>query len=399
MYKLVPKLELNKRVENLANTLKENDLDACLISGLTNLYYYTGTIQNGLLFVTSESKAYFFVRKSFERAKLESGLENLYPLKGMKNLEDELKEKLGFLPETLGFEGDILPVALFERYKKSLSNCKFKDFSFYLKQIRAVKSDFEINCIKKAGKQIEDMFEFMKQHIKVGVSEIELAAISESFVRKAGHQGSIRMRTFNAELFYSVIAVGENANLPTNFDGPSGSKGLYPAAVHPAGTDKVEKGKPVLFDYMGGYMGYLCDNTRIYFIGKPSKELLDAHNKCVEIQNMIAEMLVPGAIPSEIFAKTVEYAQSINFYENLMGYGSNQVKFFGHGVGLEVDEFPVIAPKFNIPLQEGMVIALEPKKYFKGVGGVGVENTFKVTKSGGERMIDYPDDMIILSES
>jgi Xaa-Pro aminopeptidase len=399
MYQLVQKSELYTRVENLATYLKQNHLDACLISGLTNLYYYTGTIQNGLLFVTADGDAFFFVRKSFERAQAESGLDNVFQLKGMKNLESELKDKIGFLPETIGFEGDILPVILFEKYKNSLPNCKFKDFSFYLKQIRAVKSDFEINCIKKAGRQIADMFEFMKQHIKVGVSEIELAAISESFVRKAGHQGSIRMRTFNAELFYSVICVGDNANLPTNFDGPSGSKGLYPAAIHPAGTDTVKKGIPVLFDYMGAYMGYLCDNTRIYFVGKPSKELTDAHNKCIEIQNMIAEKLVPGAIPSEIFEETVAYAKSMNFYDNLMGYKSNKVKFFGHGVGLEVDEFPVIAPKFNIPLQEGMVIALEPKKYFKDIGGVGVENTFQVTKEGGKKMINYPDDMIVLEES
>jgi len=397
MYQLVSKEEIKIRIEKLAQKLKKHNVECCLISGLTNLYYYTGTIQNGLLFVIANGNYVYFVRKSYERACEESGLDSLIPLKGMKTLEGDLKKQLGNLPQTIGFEGDILPAQLFERYKKTLPNCKFIDFSFPLREIRAVKSRFEIDCIKKAGAQISAMFEYMKDYVKVGVSEIELAAISESFVRKAGHQGSIRMRTFNAELFYSVISAGENANLPTNFDGPSGSKGLYPSAVHPAGRDLVEEGKPVLFDYMGAYMGYMCDNTRIYFVGKPSNELLYAHNKCVEIQNILAEKLVPGAIPSQIFEEVKNYAENEGFYENLMGYGSNQVKFFGHGVGLEVDEFPVIAPRFDIPLEEGMVVALEPKKYIKGIGGVGVENTFEVTKNGGQRMIDYPDEMIIVN--
>lgn len=396
MYKLIPSEELNKRIENLSLKLKENNVNACLISGLTNLYYYTGTIQNGLLFVSSENEAIFYVRKSFERAVKESGLDKVFPLKGMKNLENQLENDFGYSFETIGFEGDILPVQLFERYKKGLPNSKFIDFSFPLRKIRAVKSQFEIDCVKQAGIQIAKMYEHMKNFVKPGVTEIELSSIAEAFVRKEGHQGSIRMRTFNAELFYAVICAGDSANYPTNFDGPSGSIGLYPSAVHPSGYEKVEIGKPVLFDFMGAYMGYLCDNTRIYFCGQPSNELLDAHKKCIEIQNMLANLLKPGEIPSEIFEKVKNYAEKINFYENLMGYGSNQVGFFGHGVGLEVDEFPVIAPKFNMPLKEGMVVALEPKKYFKGIGGVGIENTFVVTNNGGQRMIDYPDEMILI---
>lgn len=396
MYQLVPEKEINTRIKKLADQLTKNNVAVCLISGLTNLYYYTGTIQNGLLFVDGNGQSVFFVRKSYERAVAESSLKNIEMLKSMKTIGDELKKVFGYIPENIGFEGDILPVQLYFLYQKSFSNCQFIDFSFPLREIRAVKSNFEIECIKKAGLQIASMYEYMKDFIRPGISEIELSSISEAFVRKAGHQGSIRMRTFNAELFYAVICAGPSANIPTNFDGPSGSKGLYPSAVHPSGNDIVEIGKPVLFDYMGAYMGYLCDNTRIYFCGKPSDEILDAHNKCIEIQNILAEKLVPEAIPSQIFHEVKQYAEKIGFYENLMGFENNQVKFFGHGVGLEVDEFPVIAPKFDLPLKEGMVVALEPKKYLKDIGGVGVENTFAVTKKGGERMISYPDDMIII---
>ncbi|BBB32542.1 peptidase M24 [Thermotomaculum hydrothermale] len=395
-YPLVPESELKKRIEKLAKKLKENNVDACLIAGISNIYYYTGTIQNGVFFANAEGKHAFFVKKSFERAKIESKLENIFPLTSLKNIEGDLKAVFGFLPETVGFEGDVLPFALYQRYSKALSNTKLIDFSLPLRLIRSVKSKWEIENIRQAGKQLSRLFEHMKGFIKEGVSEIEIAAESERFARLSGHQGTIRMRGFNAELFYSVICAGETANLPTNFDGPSGSLGLYPSAIHPAGTKKAEKGKPVLFDFMGAYMGYLCDGTRIYHIGKPLKETEYAHNKCIEIQNFIAENLKPGTLPSEIYLKTVEKAKKENFYENLMGFKSNQVKFFGHGVGLEVDEFPVITEKFNFPLEENMVIAIEPKKYIDKIGGVGVENTFLVTKNGGEKLIDYPDNLIIV---
>ncbi len=395
-YPLVPEKELKNRIEKLGDRLKKNGIDCCLIAGISNIYYYTGTIQNGVFFCLSDRNNAFFVKKSFERAKNESGLKNIYPLKGMKNLEEELKNVFGFSPETIGFEGDILPCSLFKRYEKAFPEAKFIDFSLDLRLIRSVKSEWEIENIKKAAGQLEKLFEHMRGFIKEGMSEIEIAAESERYVRLLGHQGTIRMRGFNAELFYSVICAGESANLPTNFDGPSGSQGLYPSAIHPAGTKKVEKGKPVLFDFMGGYMGYLCDGTRIYLSGKPSKEIEYAQKKCIEIQNFIAEQLKPGAIPSEIYIKTVEKAKRENFYENLMGFKSNQVKFFGHGVGLEVDEFPVIADKFNFPLEENMVIALEPKKYIENIGGVGVENTFAVKKGGGEKLINYPDEIILI---
>ena len=396
MYRLVPESELKLRMKKLSEKLKENNVDACLIAGISNLYYYTGTIQNGIFILTADNKHAFFVKKSYDRAKLESKLENIFPLTSLKNIGDELKNIFGFIPKTIGFEGDVLPFALYKRYSKAFSESKLIDFSIPLRIIRSVKSNWEIENIKKAGEQLSKLFEHMKGFIKEGVSELEIAAESERFVRLSGHQGIIRMRTFNAELFYSVICAGETANLPTNFDGPSGSEGLYPSAIHPAGRKRVEKGKPVLFDFMGAYMGYLCDGTRIYHIGKPEKEVEYAHNKCIEIQNFIAENLKTGAIPSEIYRKAVEKAKRENFYENLMGFKSNQVKFFGHGVGLEVDEFPVITDRFDFPLEENMAIAVEPKKYLENIGGVGVENTFIVSKNGGEKVIDYPDDLIVI---
>ena len=94
-------------------------------------------------------------------------------------------------------------------------------------------------------------------------------------------------------------------------------------------------------------------------------------------------MLKPGAVPSEIY-NCVMNDLSVDFLENFMGFGNRTVKFLGHGIGLTIDELPVIAQGFDEPIQEGMVFALEPKKGIKDIGMVGIENTFIVTTEGGK---------------
>ena len=114
-----------------------------------------------------------------------------------------------------------------------------------------------------------------------------------------------------------------------------------------------------------------------------SDEVIEQHKKCVDIQDKMADMLRPGAIPAQIYREILDGLDS-TFKQNFMGFGKRRVKFLGHGIGLHVDEMPVIAEGFNEPLAEGMVLALEPKKGIKGVGMVGIENTFKVTRGGGQ---------------
>ena len=118
------------------------------------------------------------------------------------------------------------------------------------------------------------------------------------------------------------------------------------------------------------------------FGGTLPDEAIAIHRKCVAIQDQIVPLLVPGAIPSEIY-ETVTADLGPAFLENFMGYGDRSVQFLGHGIGLEIAENPVIARGFDKPLAEGMVIALEPKKGIPGIGMVGTENTFLVTPQGG----------------
>jgi Xaa-Pro aminopeptidase len=132
-----------------------------------------------------------------------------------------------------------------------------------------------------------------------------------------------------------------------------------------------------------GVNGYHSDKTMTYMFGEPlSEEIQKIHRQCVNIQNQVAEMLKPGNIPENIY-ETIMNGLSPEFQKNFMGYGNRRVKFLGHGIGLTVDELPVIARKFKEPLEENMVFAVEPKKGIEGIGMVGIENTFVVSPDGG----------------
>ena len=116
-----------------------------------------------------------------------------------------------------------------------------------------------------------------------------------------------------------------------------------------------------------------------------------------DIQEAVRCRLKPGAIPSQIYEEVFnKFVYPRGFEKHFMGFGSNQVPFLGHGIGLAIDEFPVIAGKVHTPLEANMVIAVEPKKGLEGIGLVGVENTFLVTDKGGEKLTPGSDEMTIV---
>ncbi len=217
------------------------------------------------------------------------------------------------------------------------------------------------------------------------MSETDLAAELFGVMIKEGHHGVTRFGMFDTEIVLGQIGFGESSIYPNYFNGPGGNYGMSPAVPVIGSRDrKLKSGDLVFIDVGCGVEGYNTDKTMTYMYGQPlPKYVLEIHSKCVSIQNEIAEMLKPGAIPSEIY-NTIINSLEKDFLQNFMGFGNRRVNFLGHGIGLLIDETPVIANGFNEPLQEGMVLALEPKKGIKDIGMVGIENTFIVTSNGGE---------------
>ncbi|GHT79004.1 peptidase M24 family protein [Actinomycetota bacterium] len=375
------KQELLARIQNLHSMLSAQgaNWDAAIVVDRVNQFYLTDTMQDGLFFLMPDGSYAYFVRKSFERACEESSLDNIFPMSGYK----DAFAKIGSID--VGFiETEIMPVAMLNRIQKYFGLQDIKPLDAILKNLRSVKSAYELSVMEESGRKHKHFLEqVIPEILRESISEAQLTAQSYARMVDLGYQGVCRFTMFQAELVIGQLGFGESSLYPFSFDGPGGSRGLCNAVQTMGSAERLlKKGDLVFVDVGFGIGGYHTDRTQVYlFGGKPSAELVQAHQTCLEVQKKAAAMLVPGAIPEEIYQKAL-LGLSPEFLQNFMGY-PKPVKFLGHGVGLYVDEYPVIAPDFTTPLKENMTIALEPKKGIAGLGMVGVEDTYVVTKNGG----------------
>ena len=379
----VPQDELMKRMARFRLRMdgRAPDWETALVIGKTNMYWIAGTMQDGMLVIPREGEATLWVRRSLERARLESVFPDIRP---MASYRDAAAAYHG-LPETIYLETESVPVAMFARLTKYFPFRQPKPLEPHLGAVRAVKSPWELALMKRAGeihrKVMEDRLPYM---LRSGMSEAELAVELYAAMVNEGHHGMARFGMFDTDVGTGQLAFGENSLYPAYFNGPGGSVGLGAAApVLGSRERKLSPGDLVFVDVGCGVDGYHTDKTMTcVFGGKLPAAAVEAHRRCVEVQDRIASMLVPGEIPSAIY-KTVMSPMDEAFLNDFMGVGSRRVKFLGHGVGLTIDELPVLAQGFDEPLEEGMAIAIEPKKGVAGVGMVGIENTFLVSPGGG----------------
>jgi Xaa-Pro aminopeptidase len=379
----VPREELERR---WAKVRRFMDSDALIILQNVDQFYLTGTLQTGVLWFPRDGEPLLAVRKSFERAKMESALKNVVPMKTYSELPSLLPNP----GETLGFETDVLPVSVYQQVSKYFPKSKIVDGSVAVRNARGVKTPYEIECIRRAAKQLDTMFLDIPAQLHEGLAEFELAARIEYVLRMAGHQGFTRVRRFNMEMHYGAVSFAETAAYPHAFDGPVGVRGLYAAAPMMGSRRKLKANEPVMIDICGGYAGYIADGSRTYSLGSVSQQMRDTHQYILDLNGWIEGQLRPGNVPSRIYQDILDRVAKTSFSKHFMGAGENQVRFVAHSVGLELDETPVIAPKFDTPLEPGVVLAVEPKVFYPGLGGVGVENTYLVTDNEAERLTHCP---------
>ncbi len=371
-------------------------MDGALILDPLNMYYYTGTMQQGVFFAPRSGEPVFLVRRSYERAQRETPLKRVFPLQGFSQLQATLAD-LGFRTNILGVAETTLSVSVFKTLAKAFPGGTFTDISALLGMIRAKKSDYEVGLIRKAGARHETVYDAIPSLIREGMTEWELGAEIHKAMMALGYTGIMRLAAFGGEMFTGIVSFGESGNYPTASVGPGGLMGLSPAFPLLGGKKKLGRGEPIFVDTGFGYEGYFTDKTRVFSLSAPPASALDAHKVCLDIQEAVRCRLKPGAIPSQIYEEVYnEFVYPRGFEKHFMGFGSNQVPFLGHGIGLAIDEFPAIAGKVHTPLEANMVIALEPKKGLEGIGLVGVENTFLVTDEGGEKLTSGSDVMTIV---
>jgi Xaa-Pro aminopeptidase len=351
------------------------------VTGKINQYYLTGTVQEGIFLLRPNGSYGFFVRKSLERALDESPLKNIYPMRSYQ----EAAAVFGAEAGNLLVEAETLPLAALERLKKYFRFDAVTSMENAFRAVRAVKTPYEIMVMEASGAAHRALMEaVIPGLLREGLSEAEFSAAVFYEMVKLGHHGASRYFRLGAEVAGGQFAFGENSLYPTCFDGPAGHKGLCPASPVLGRRDRfLQKNDLIFADVSFGVNGYHTDKTQVYYFGKEVPDaLLRAQDECLDIERRLADMLTPGAIPSEIYRRIYETIPEEK-RRNFMGCEKNAVSFLGHGVGLHVDEYPVIAKGFDLPLAENVVMALEPKRALPGIGLVGVEDTYVVTKAGG----------------
>lgn len=384
-----PQSELENRTRRFQDKMASQGLDGAIILLNSDMFYFTGTVQNSYLYIPAAGEPVLMVKKSLNRAQEESPLKNIVPIKSPKEIPGILA---GFGYTTLGnigLELDVLPVTIYEMYRKILPNTKFRDVSPTIREIRAIKSFYEVDLIKTALRVIDQAFAAVPSFLREGMPEIELAALFEAEMRKRGYAGC-KMRAFNQDFFLGNTCTGSSGFAPSFFDGPVGGTGAALSLPHGAGWKKVKRNEVVYLDYACVIQGYTGDQTRIFCIGELSPNMAKAYEDAVTIQAEIVKAMKPGIPAEEPYLLSVRLAEEMGYKDYFMGYKENSVKFIGHGVGLELDEFPVLAKGLKNLVVPGMVFALEPKFVFPE-GAIGTENTFVMTENGPECLSITPE--------
>ena len=219
-FELTPKGEIYRRIERLKRSMNDNRIDFCIIMQNVDMFYFTGTVQKGILVVPIDRDPFFFVEKSVSRAKQETPLD-VTPIASDKEIKDILLDE-NVIRGTGGMELDVVPVALFERFKSIVDFDLFMNVGPMIRKLREIKSPFEIEQIRKSGAILRHVFSKAGDVIREGRTELDIDAELTAEGRRMGHQGLLRMRGFNLEMMTITVTNGYTGAVPSPSDVPVG---------------------------------------------------------------------------------------------------------------------------------------------------------------------------------
>ncbi len=379
--------ELNTRILRLAAALRQEGFDGALLRYPLNIFYFTGLFVDGHLVVTRQAECHLLVYRTLGRPEKSPLLEAL-PLRSLKELPVFL-EKLGL--KNLALETDRLPANLYGRYQKLLSSFTLGEVGPVLRRLRAIKSPYEITCLRKAARMLAEALEAFLPHLTPGMTELEAAGLLEAELRRRGHPAYTRTYGFGQELAYGHLLSGSSGLVPSYVMTGQGGAGVFGFPQGPS-SKRIGENEPILIDYAGWYEGYMVDQTRLFYFGELPQEVRQIYGKVLALLEELENALRPGVSARKIYEKALSLAKFNGLEPYFMAHGPERVPFVGHGVGLEIDEWPPVAG-VDIPLEEGMVIALEPKCHVPGLGVIGLEDTYLITASGAERLTEFSRDL------
>ncbi len=342
--------------------------------------------------VTSSGDVIIFVRRAAERVREDSPWRDVREIVSSKDLFSFLK---GF--SSVGVPLYRMGADMYLRYLRELEGTtRIRDISRIMEEILSIKSDFEIECLKRSASIAEMVFQESLNYIKEGMTEIEIAGIFDMLGKKFGSESYLRTGSINYEAYTWHVVSGDNAFVRSYIETVVCGRGLSPSFPCGAGWRKIVRGEPFLVDFGTSYMGYLIDHARTLVIGEPSFKTVNMYSKIMSLRDAVEAFMKPGAMCSEIFEFSKSVALNLGIGDYYLGGSLSGVNFLAHGIGLELSDKPIIGKGQDYPLEVGMTFAMEPKMLVPGVGPLGVEDVYVVRDDGVERITGTLDSIITI---
>lgn len=377
------------RCEKIQSALRTSHADSILLNTNANLYYASGRVFSGYVYVPAEGEPHYFVRRPV----------------GLKGDTVHYIHKPEQIPALLAEAGLPIPrcVALewdashgdFTRLAAVFPDVEVVNGSAVMRAVRSVKTNYELALMQESAVKHAEVYRRIGSVFREGMTDIELQIEIERLLRLHGNLGLFRINGQSMEIFMGNVICGDNADSPTPYDFAMGGAGLSCSIPVGANGSLIRPGMTVMIDMCGNFTGYMTDMTRVYSVGELSAEAARAHACSIEIHRAVARMGRPGVAAADLYRLAVQIAQDAGLDDYFMGH-TQKAGFVGHGVGIEVNEAPVLAPRSKELLVENQVIALEPKFVIPHVGAVGIEDTYVVTPEGMKAITSAPIEILPL---
>lgn len=388
MYNPVFASEALARKEKIQAALRRLPADALLLADNANLYYTSSRVFCGYTYVPAEGDMIYFVRRPVGLAG-----DNVVYIRKPEQIIEEMQKRGLPLPQTLLVEGDSLSYNEYTRLASAFPSSRIlPGGTALIRQVRAVKTPFEIDMIRQSAASHDMLYRHIPKLYTPGMTDLEFSIEIERAARQHGSLGIFRIFGRSMEIFMGNVLAGENADTPTPYDFAMGGAGLDDSLPIGCNGTTIHPGQTVMVDVNGNFTGYMTDLSRVYSLGEIPEKARHAHAVSLEIEQTVMSMARPGVAASELYDKALAIARDRKVEDYFMGH-RQKAGFVGHGVGIEINEQPVLAPRSRDVLEAGMVFALEPKFVIPGVGPVGIENTFLVTDDGVERLTNCEEEI------
>lgn len=369
--------EIKLHAEKIASLLRADNIDAILIGSNANIYYTALRFFRGYTYITASGSVTFFVVRSAPDA----SKENCVSIRKPEQIPAMMEELGMTMPGRLALEFDTMTYSDIARLKKVFPDAELLNGSPIIRRARMTKTEWELNEMRYDGiHQTESYRKFSKAY-KADMTDVEFQIELERILRLEGCLGYSRVAGNLMEINLGSVLNGKNADTPSPYEFAMGGAGVSPAVPGGADGTTMLHGTTVMVDMNGAFNGYQTDMTRVWKIGAIPELAMKAHECSRRILRTLEKEAVPGRSCSEIYQMAIDIVKEEGLEDYFMGHTS-KVAFIGHGVGIELNEMPVLTPRSKDILEENMTLAIEPKFVIPDVGAVGVENTYVVKSDG-----------------